>query len=158
MACILCESVIHSNQRRRLQAESARNVLCFLLEYCSNQPQVLQQPGSFICRPCVKLVECTQKKRKDLKQNEAIIKQYIDKLLQKSDNGDREEFSQEESTCAMQKRTASEAELPVTPNRLQKRFRYETPIRETLNRMLPVASSPAVTVSDNTFDTNDHNT
>ena len=147
MACILCESVIQANQRRRLQVESTKNVLCFLLEYCSNQPQLLQQPGSFICCPCIGLVKCTQKKREDLRQNEARIKQYIDKLIQKSGKRDLEEFSEEEPTHAVQKCSASVAELPCTPNRLQKRFRYETPIRETLHRMLPVGSSPAVTVS-----------
>ena len=73
--------VIQANQRQRLQAEYTKNVLYFLLEYCINQPQLLQQPGSFICCPCVGLVKCTQKKREDLKQNEARIKQYIDNGL-----------------------------------------------------------------------------
>ena len=57
------------------------------------------------------------------------------------------EFPQEELTCVIQKCLASVAELPCTPKWLQKRFRYGTPIRETLNRMLPGGSSPAVTVS-----------
>ena len=113
MACVLCECVVHSNQRRRLQAESTRNVLCLLLEYCSDQPQLLQHPGLFVCRPCVRLVESTQKMREDLKQKEVKIKQYIEKLIQKSDNIEGEEFTEEleVSTCTVQKRTASAAEL-----------------------------------------------
>ena len=150
MACVLCECVIHSNQHQRLRAESTRNVLCVLLEYCNDQPQLLQQPGLFVCCLCVRLVESTQK----IKQKEVKIKHYIKKLIQKyercidSDNIEGEEFSEEleVSTCTVQKCTASAAELLRTPNRLRKTLRYETPTKEMLNRMHPVGSSPVVAV------------
>ena len=155
MVCVLCECAVNSNQRRKLQVESTRNVLCFLLEYCYDQPQLLQQPRLFICRPCVRLVESTQKMREDLKRKELKIKEYMERLLQQYERCidfhsiEGEEFSERlrESIFPAQKRTISAAELPSTPTRMPKRCRYETPTRETLNRMHSIGSSPAVAVS-----------
>ena len=143
--CSLCHCSLKSaSQRRKLHGGSLKHVVSILQELVGElwipATETLFHPEAFLCRPCVRNLENLCKLKEDLRDKEGEIRQMIDRAM------DAHGLVRESFSTPVRKRSAAAAEMD-SPTSKVKRKRYDTPTRDSLDRMIPTGESPAVAVS-----------
>ena len=152
--CLLCRVSVKAKDRRKIHSATTGHVIPVLNEFVSELGLLSTDPvihaNAFLCRPCLRSVENLIKLREDVKKKEAELRQQMDKVreayrLQRV-NTTEYQAEQQPHHRTPDKRPADVAGLE-TPTFTTKQRRYNTPIRKTLQTMIPAGSSPAVAVS-----------
>ena len=143
--CSLCQCSLKSaSQRRKLHGGSLKHVVSILQELVGElwipATETLFHPEAFLCRPCVRNLQKLCKLKEDLRDKEGEIRQLIDRAM------DAHGLVQESFSTPVRKRSAAAADRD-SPTSKEKRKRYDTPTRDSLDRMIPTEESPAVAVS-----------
>lgn len=156
VVCCFCRSLLKTKERRKLHSDSTKHVVPVLLEFAGNletqATETIFHPQAYLCRPCLRNIEKLQQLRDDLLTKESQIKQQMGRVLEVhglarvSSAGSHEEEPQQHTP--RKKRSAAEAkfESPCGVSTPKRRC-YDTPTRESLKRICPTGSSPAVAVS-----------
>ena len=150
LTCLLCLLVIKPKERLVLHNPASRHVITvlegFLNELEPASTAALHADAS-ICRSCVRSLEKFLRLKKDLAMIEEDIRLKMDRLGAKHGLRRREAgLGQVAVQRTPEKRSADTAELG-TSLASYKRRKYDTPIRNMFERMVPTGSSPVVAVS-----------
>ena len=160
MVRCLCWSLLKTKECRKLHSDSMKHFVPVLLEFAGNLEtqanQSIFHPQAYLCRQCLRNIEKLQQLRDDLLTKENQIKQQMGRVLEahglpRVSSVDTHEEEPQQHT-SRKKRPAAEAifESPCGV-RTPKRRCYDTPTRESLKRICPTGSSPAVAVSSYSY-------
>ena len=154
VVCCLCRSLLQTKERRKLHSDSTKHVVPVLLEFAGSHgtqaTRTVFHPQACLCRSCLRSIEKLQQLRDDLQAKENQIKQQMGRVLESHGlaSADTHEEEPQQLHTPRKKRSAAEAEFESPCGvRTPKRRCYDTPTRESLKRVCPTGSSPAVAVS-----------
>ena len=160
--CLLCRTAVKTKDRKVIR--STKNGVQILTQYMSeiraSSIAAILHDRAILCRPCLRSVDKLHGLREEASKVDADIRlkmEYVIRLYQAEEQpmqfGTPEKCTVAEPSTpggftlkTKRARTSGEARF-FTPTIATKRARYDTPTRTTLQKMVPVGSSPAVAVS-----------
>ena len=151
MECLTCQAEgLQANNRRRLHGDSTKHLVPLLEELvCHPSAGLVLHDDAFLCRPCFRKLEKLQKLREDTTKLEEELKEALRSCIDRlAESGGivHQDTGTDGEIHTPSKREADSAGL-ATPIHHAKRARYTTPIRRTLQLMVPKSNSPQVAVS-----------
>ena len=171
--CLLCRTAVKAKDRKVIR--STKNAIPILTQYMSEiRPSsiaAILHDRAILCRPCLRSVDKLHNLREEASKVDAGIRLKMEHII----GPYRLQDQVEEQPTAMQfgtpEKCTSKVDEPLitpsgvgytpktkractsgkarlfTPTTASKRARYDSPTRTTLQKMVPVGSSPAVAVS-----------